>query len=45
MKQVPMGRFGKAEELAATIVFLASREAGYITGTSIQVDGGRIGAI
>jgi len=44
-KQVPMGRFAKAEELAATIVFLASREAGYITGTSIQVDGGRIGAI
>lgn len=44
-KQVPMGRFAKAEELAATAVFLASREAGYITGTSIQVDGGRIGAI
>ena len=45
VKQVPMGRFAKAEELAATIAFLASREAGYITGTSIQVDGGRIGAI
>lgn len=45
LKQVPMQRFAKPEELAAAAVFLASREAGYVTGTSLQVDGGRIGAI
>ncbi|MEN9825030.1 MAG: hypothetical protein RI953_775, partial [Pseudomonadota bacterium] len=31
--------------VASTLAFLASREAGYITGVSLQVDGGRIGAI
>lgn len=37
---VPMGRYGKAEEIAATISFLASDGAGYITGQNIKVDGG-----
>ncbi len=37
---VPVGRIGKPEELAALAVFLASERASYITGTSIQVDGG-----
>jgi NAD(P)-dependent dehydrogenase (short-subunit alcohol dehydrogenase family) len=37
---VPIGRYGKAEEIAATIAFLASEEAGYITGQNIRVDGG-----
>ncbi len=37
---VPMGRMGTAEEVAALVVFLASREAGYITGQIIAVDGG-----
>jgi NAD(P)-dependent dehydrogenase (short-subunit alcohol dehydrogenase family) len=37
---VPMGRYGKAEEVAATIAFLASEGAGYITGQNIRVDGG-----
>ena len=37
---VPMGRMGTAEEVAALVVFLASREAGYITGQTIAVDGG-----
>jgi len=37
---VPMKRYGKAEEIAATIAFLASDDAGYITGQSIRVDGG-----
>ncbi|MGY4304222.1 NAD(P)-dependent dehydrogenase (short-subunit alcohol dehydrogenase family) [Bradyrhizobium sp. USDA 4369] len=37
---VPMGRYGKAEEIAATIAFLASDSAAYITGQNIRVDGG-----
>lgn len=37
---VPMGRYGSADEIAATIAFLASEGAGYITGQSIKVDGG-----
>jgi len=37
---IPMGRFGEPEELAALICFLASGQAGYITGASIPVDGG-----
>tara|TARA_R110000868_G_scaffold411064_1_gene701594 strand:- start:14939 stop:15667 length:729 start_codon:yes stop_codon:yes gene_type:complete len=38
--RVPMGRYGKSEEIAATIAFLASDGAGYITGQNIRVDGG-----
>jgi NAD(P)-dependent dehydrogenase (short-subunit alcohol dehydrogenase family) len=37
---VPMGRYGTSEEIAATIAFLASEGAGYITGQNIRVDGG-----
>jgi len=37
---IPMGRLGRPEELAALVVFLASEAASYITGTTIQVDGG-----
>lgn len=37
---IPAGRFGDANEVAAVIAFLLSREAGYITGQSIHVDGG-----
>lgn len=37
---VPMGRYGKSEEIAATIAFLASDGAAYITGQNIRVDGG-----
>jgi len=39
-KSIPAGRIGKPEELAALVAFLASDQAAYITGTTIQVDGG-----
>ena len=42
---VPMQRYGTSEEIAATIAFLASEGAGYITGQNIRVDGGIIRAI
>jgi 3-oxoacyl-[acyl-carrier protein] reductase len=38
--RVPMRRFGRPEEVAATVRFLASAEAGYITGSVLKVDGG-----
>lgn len=44
-KDVPMNRLGAPEEIAAVVVFLASRQASYITGTTIQVDGGSIKSI
>ncbi len=37
---VPLGRFGKAEEIAATALFLASDAASFINGVEIEVDGG-----
>ena len=38
--EIPMGRLGEPREFAALVTFLASERASYITGTSIQVDGG-----
>lgn len=40
MKDVPMRRFGKVEEVAHAVLFFASKEASYITGSSVAVDGG-----
>jgi NAD(P)-dependent dehydrogenase (short-subunit alcohol dehydrogenase family) len=37
---VPMGRYGTVEEIAATVAFLLSDGAGYITGQNLRVDGG-----
>ncbi|MGQ2919027.1 MULTISPECIES: SDR family oxidoreductase [Rhizobium] len=39
-ESVPMQRYGKSEEIAATVAFLTSEGAGYITGQNIRVDGG-----
>ena len=44
-KNIPLGRMGRPEELAALIAFLASERAGYITGATIQVDGGMLRAL
>lgn len=40
LQQVPMGRMGKAEDVANVALFLASPESDYITGETIRVDGG-----
>ena len=40
MQQIPLNRLGKPEEIAQAVAFLASREAGYITGTELHVNGG-----
>jgi 3-oxoacyl-[acyl-carrier protein] reductase len=40
LKQVPAGRMGDADEIAAAVLYLASAEAGYVTGTTLHVNGG-----
>ena len=40
LAQIPVGRLGTAEEVAHAVVFLASREAAYVTGTELHVNGG-----
>ena len=44
-QNIPLRRIGKPEELAALVAFLASEQAAYISGTTIQVDGGASRAI
>ncbi len=44
-KNLPLGRVGEAHEVADVIVFLASAAASYVTGTSINIDGGVSGAV
>ncbi len=40
LTQVPAGRMGEAEEIAAAVLYLASPEAGYVTGATLHVNGG-----
>jgi 3-oxoacyl-[acyl-carrier protein] reductase len=40
LQQIPLGRLGLPEEVAAAVAFLASPQAAYITGTTIHVNGG-----
>ncbi|CAB3747636.1 SDR family oxidoreductase [Paraburkholderia solisilvae] len=40
--QIPLGRFGKSSEIAATVLHLAAPESGFIVGTEIVIDGGMI---
>jgi 3-oxoacyl-[acyl-carrier protein] reductase len=40
LSSIPLGRLGQADEVAHAVAFLASRQAGYITGTELHVNGG-----
>lgn len=40
LSQIPLGRLGQAEEVAGAVAWLASESAGYVTGTTIHVNGG-----
>jgi len=42
LSRTPLGRFGTPEEIAAIVAWLASKEASYLTGTTIWADGGRL---
>jgi glucose 1-dehydrogenase len=42
MAEIPLGRWGKPEEVAALAVFLASDDAAYCTGSTFFIDGGMI---
>lgn len=42
LSRTPLGRFGTADEMAAVVVWLASAEASYLTGTTVYADGGRM---
>ena len=44
-REVPAGRLAKPEETAGVIAFLCSPAAGYVTGVSLAVDGGRMASI
>jgi 3-oxoacyl-[acyl-carrier protein] reductase len=40
LSQIPLGRLGAAAEIASAVAFLAGPQAGYITGTTLHVNGG-----
>jgi glucose 1-dehydrogenase len=42
LSRTPLGRFGKPEEIAAIVAWLASEESSYVTGTTVFADGGRL---
>ena len=39
-KRIPLGRFGAPEEVAGVVSFLCSKDAGYMTGATLSVNGG-----
>jgi NAD(P)-dependent dehydrogenase (short-subunit alcohol dehydrogenase family) len=41
-QKIPLGRLGKPEEVAHAVLFLASEEASFITGTELIIDGGML---
>ena len=41
----PLGRMGSQEELCAVVAFLASQQAGFMTGSTVMVDGGMVGSL
>ncbi|MCF6278657.1 MAG: SDR family oxidoreductase, partial [Anaerolineales bacterium] len=42
MKLTPMGRFGQPQDIANAVAFLAAEESSFITGVTLQVDGGMV---
>lgn len=40
VKMLPVGRFGRGEEIAGMVAYLASTEAAFVTGSSLTIDGG-----
>jgi NAD(P)-dependent dehydrogenase (short-subunit alcohol dehydrogenase family) len=42
LKEIPLRRFAEPEDIASVVVFLASDDAGYVSGTTLLIDGGRL---
>jgi 3-oxoacyl-[acyl-carrier protein] reductase len=40
LQAIPLGRYGKVEEIAGAVAFFAGPDASYITGTTLNIDGG-----